>query len=72
MTDASGVKYQVQVDDNSDFSSPLLDQALLTASDYTMAAGETLPAGTYYWRVRAIDGAGNASAWTSAWSFTVV
>jgi len=72
VTDASGARYQVQLDDNPDFSSPLLDQPFLSASEYTMAAGETLPAGTYYWKVRAVDGAGNASAWTSTWSFTVV
>ncbi len=72
VTDASGMRYQVQVDDNSDFASPLLDTSSLTASAYTMGPGETLPAGTYYWRVRALDGAGNASAWTSAWSFVVL
>jgi hypothetical protein len=65
------VKYQVQVDDNSGFSSPVLDEPSLAASEYTVAAGEVLPAGTYYWRVRATDGAGNASAWTSVWSFVV-
>lgn len=72
VTDASGVKYQVQVDDNSGFSSPLLDASSLTASQYIFAAGDNLPAGTYYWRVRALDGAGNASAWTGTWSFVVV
>jgi hypothetical protein len=71
VTDASGVKYQVQVDDNSGFSSPLLDASSLTASQYIFAAGENLPAGTYYWRVRAVDGAGNASAWSGVWSFVV-
>lgn len=27
--------------------------------------------GTYYWQVRAIDGAGNKSAWSSTWNTTV-
>jgi len=33
---------------------------------------ETLVDGTYSWRVRATDGAGNASAWSEVWTFTVV
>ena len=33
---------------------------------------ETLPVGIYYWRVRAIDQAGNVSAWSAAASFSVV
>jgi hypothetical protein len=29
------------------------------------------PQGTYYWQVRAIDAAGNQSAWSSAWKMTI-
>jgi hypothetical protein len=29
------------------------------------------PEGVYYWHVRAVDAAGNASAWTDAWKITV-
>jgi hypothetical protein len=29
------------------------------------------PAGVYYWHVKAIDGAGNSSAWSSYWKITV-
>jgi hypothetical protein len=71
VTDASGVTYQLQVDNNADFSSLVVSKTSLTASGYTLTAGETLLAGTYYWRVRVVDGAGNASAWTSIWSFIV-
>ena len=57
------------MDDNADFSSPLLVQSSLAVSEYTLT--DVLPSGTYYWRVRAVDGAGNASGWTSVWSFVV-
>jgi hypothetical protein len=30
-----------------------------------------LPDTTYYWRVRAVDGAGNSSPWSEVWQFTI-
>jgi hypothetical protein len=71
VSDPSGVTYELQIDNNADYSSPALSKTSLTASAYTLTAGEALPAGTYYWRVRAVDGVGNASAWRSGWSFIV-
>jgi predicted phage tail protein len=71
VSDLSGVTYELQTDDNADYSSPVLSKTSLTASGYTLTAGEALPAGTYYWRVRVVDGAGNASVWRSGWSFVV-
>jgi hypothetical protein len=68
VTDASGVSYSLQVDNNSDFGSPEVDVSGLATSAYTTAA---LADGTYYWRVRAVDGVGNSSAWTAARYFTV-
>ena len=40
---------------------------------YTVQAGDTLPDGTYYWRVRGIDPSGTNTygAWASTSSFTV-
>ncbi|MBI3241624.1 MAG: M4 family metallopeptidase [Chloroflexi bacterium] len=54
--------YQLQVDDNSDFLSLLLDQ-ITTPSTYTFAT-PLAPAKTYYWRVRAFNGAGQSSDWS--------
>jgi predicted phage tail protein len=71
VTDISTVHYQLQVDNDSDFSSPVIYKTWVSVSEYTVAAWQALPAGTYYWRVIAIDGAGNDSGWTTAWSFTV-
>ena len=70
VTDATAVHYQFQVDDSPDFSSVVFTRTWLTGSGYTVST--VLPDGVYYWRVRAVDAAGNVSAWTTAWSFTVL
>ena len=69
VSDPSGVHYQLQVDDSTDFSSLAYSHTWLNGSSHSLATA--LADGVYYWRVRAVDGAGNASAWTDAWSFTV-
>ncbi|KAB2839006.1 MAG: hypothetical protein F9K45_10635, partial [Melioribacteraceae bacterium] len=47
---SNGLKYDFDIDNNSDFSSPLPDPGLLTDQNYTQTG---LTAGTtYYWRVR--------------------
>jgi hypothetical protein len=69
VTDPSGVTYSLQVDDNADFSSPIVSKEGLTASTYTLTKDEALPKGTYYWRVEAVDGAGNTAGWTAPFSF---
>jgi hypothetical protein len=51
------VKYELQVDDNNDFSSPIVNQIELTSSNYSVSLGN----GVYYWRVRAKDNANNYS-----------
>jgi hypothetical protein len=71
VSDPSGVYYSVQVSQTPDFAKPLLSRDNLTQPAYTTSAAETLPPGTYYWRAKAIDGAYNESAWTTASSFTV-
>ncbi|MBN2099422.1 MAG: right-handed parallel beta-helix repeat-containing protein, partial [Dehalococcoidia bacterium] len=67
----SDITYHLQLDDNADFSSPVREEAGLTTSEYTVP--EALLDGTYYWRVRVEDDAGNQrSEWTTPWSFTVL
>jgi Tfp pilus assembly protein PilX len=67
VTDASGVTYQIRLYNSS--WSLLKEQTGLTASAYGVSSYGSLADGTYYWRVRAVDGAGNASAWTTSWAF---
>ncbi|MFA5858223.1 MAG: FlgD immunoglobulin-like domain containing protein [Elusimicrobiota bacterium] len=69
VTDPSGVTYEVQIDNNADFSSPAVNQTALAVSTYanTVALGN----GTFYWRVRAKDGKSNYSSWSASRSFTI-
>src|SRR5690606_36594977 len=62
-------RYQVQIDDNSDYSSPFYNLDTITGTSFTPPA--SLPQRTYYWRVRAIDAAGNISPWSEDRSFSV-
>ena len=60
--------YRIQVDDNSDFSSPKIDKSGITENEYRHSSdlGEHK---TYYWRVRAHNQWGDSS-WSTVWHFT--
>ena len=66
VADPSGVFYSIEVSDQPNFVKTLISYSKLTDSKYTLTEAEAVPNGEYYWRVRAIDGAGNASDWTPA------
>lgn len=61
------ILYEVQVDDNPDFSSPAITEVETLTLDAQVAAFNT----SYYWRVRAKH-AHDASDWQAAWKFTTV
>ena len=73
--DSSGVTYTLQVASDADFNDIVLAKTGLTDSEYTITEEEKLESVSkeepYYWRVRAIDGASNESAWTGVGSFRV-
>jgi len=57
------VTYEVEVSESHDFSSTaILTKTGLTESNFTVV----LEPGIYYWRVKAVDGAGNESHWSYA------
>ena len=58
-------RYDLQVDNSSAFGSPEV-VAAPTGSAYTVTT--PLADGRYYWRVRAVDLAGNVGSWSSAWT----
>jgi hypothetical protein len=63
--------YELQVDDASDFSNPDYHWSNLGGTshqpDYDLNASGAVPVGTrYYLRMRALDTAGNAGAWSHA------
>ena len=62
VSDPSGVSYILEIGDNLSFFplGPGMRKTGLT----TTSAMVNLKPGTYYWRVKAVDGAGNESPWT--------
>jgi len=75
--DSLPITYELQVATNGQFTadSILVNKIELDSSGYTLSsdekeelADEEAP---YYWRVRAKDAAGNATAWTAASTFTI-
>ena len=69
VTDDSGVTYNLEIGTTANFAQVLISRTGLTDTSYTLAQAEALDYGTYYWRVKAIDGAQNDNGWTSAYSF---
>jgi len=55
--------YQVQVDNNSDFSSPEVDSGMISNSSNSYTLDTLLFNTTYYWRVRVWNGIGLATSW---------
>ena len=65
--------YQVQVDDNADFSSPLVDtkKTQSPTNTYILPTDPVLSYNTrYYWRVEVWDNGGGNSDWVAGPSFT--
>ena len=75
VTDPSGVTYEFQLSNSSDFSTPLINATNLSAAGYTITPVNKLKSASrnhpYYWRVRAVDGASNASGWSTPTTFFV-
>ncbi len=76
VTDPSGVTYTLQIATDEEFTDIILEKTDITASEYTLTRGDpglksTERESPYYWRVKAVDGADNASDWTSPASFYV-
>jgi hypothetical protein len=71
------VTYDLQVASDDTFSeaSLLLDKTGLAETSYTLLDAEKLEStneeAPYYWHVRAVDAASNASGWSEATAFTV-
>jgi len=69
------ITYELQVATDADFTDIILDKKGIETSEYTLTEEEALESSEkdapYYWHVRAVDAASNASAWTGAAPFRV-
>ena len=64
--------FNLQIAANPDFASLILNKTGLTLSEYLASEKDNLKLEnetTYYWRVKAIDGVGNSSSWSTTGSF---
>jgi hypothetical protein len=66
VTDPSGVVYSLELSQKPDFSGSVVRKENLDKPIYSMSSQERPGAGEYYWRVRAVDLAGNASGWSQS------
>lgn len=64
--DPSGVVYTFELSGTPAFSAPVLRRENLEKTSLTLHLNERPLAGKYYWRVRAVDQAGNAGGWSKA------
>ena len=75
VTDPSGVKYILEVATDPEFSNTIISGKNLTSPQFTLSAEQQKllkPAkDSYFWRVRAVDGAFNSSNWAEAGIFFV-
>ena len=69
--DPSGIEYTMEIARAADFLGAMLRKEGLKQATYTLSEQESLGNGDYYWRVRAVDGAGNQGAWSTGQYFIV-
>lgn len=74
VTDASvPVTYNLQIASDQNFATLNLNKTGIKTSQYTPTADDITAAAfksaSYFWRVKAIDGAGNEGTWSAPWVF---
>ncbi|MBP7875932.1 chitobiase/beta-hexosaminidase C-terminal domain-containing protein [Candidatus Woesebacteria bacterium] len=72
-SDATGITYQFQSSLNPAESGGVLTAGLWSSGvlPTSMIHSSGAPDGTWYWQVRAVDAAGNTSAWSPIWNVTL-
>jgi hypothetical protein len=67
---SGATEYNIQVDNNSNFSSPEVNNQKTSSTTYTPSSA--LAVGTYYWRVQTKNQYNNWGDWSSTWQVTIV
>lgn len=68
---AFGSTYQVQVDEDSSYSSPVLDSSLIVATSINIPSSTLLNNTRYFWRVRCTN-PGGTGAWSPSFNFRTI
>ncbi len=68
-TDNSGIKYSLQISKSPDFTSTAMQKDDITGASFNLQRSMLPDAGTYYWRVRAVNDAGEIGSWSNSWRF---
>ena len=63
--------YQVQIDEDSSYSSPILDSSLIDNSNMSVPPNRLLNNTRYYWRVRG-ESAGGIGPWSYSFNFRTI
>jgi hypothetical protein len=71
VTDLSGVLYRLTISADAKFSQVILTKDNLAGTAYTLDKSESLKRGIYYWRITAVDGAGNESREAASFSIQI-
>ncbi|QYK50176.1 MAG: hypothetical protein KF701_07205 [Anaerolineales bacterium] len=69
---AGAVRYQIEFSPSIAFDTAVQQYGGIKANVYKPPASYTPPLGTLYWQVRAVDAAGNWSAWSTPRSITIL
>ena len=56
---ATAKRYLVEVSTDAGFTAPVVNRVTVTTTNYTIPKAIALADGQYYWRISAVDGAGN-------------
>ena len=65
----AGLKYSLQISKTPDFASVAVQKDNITGASFNLLRSMLPAAGTYYWRVRAVNDAGDIGPWSNSWKF---
>jgi len=68
-TDAAGMKYTLQISKSPDFAGTAMQKDDITSTSFNLQRSLLPDTGTYYWRARAVNDAGEVGQWSNSWQF---
>ena len=67
-TDQEGLKYSLQISKTPGFTIVTVERDDITGTSFNLLKSVLPDAGTYYWRVRAVNDAGEVGPWSNSWA----